>query len=214
MPRDEPSFIVAPGECDELGAQFLDGFEPPHPEQVLLQGSDEALGDAIALGLNSKTASRPDYYQFLLTGGNPHGHDPDPRIWYDGQGASSLPPGVYQLTNTTHAPYSHYDSYGPSPVHRLFQMWQDLHCSVKTVTAANPSGCLNGLFAWVEATVGSGSNGAAPPSGGYTGEGSTAPQFFNIQAGDAPYFKSLADNYTMSDNYHQPVMGGTGANPS
>src|SRR5208337_688524 len=41
MPRDEPSFIVAPGECDELGAQFLDGFERPHPEQVLLQGSDE-----------------------------------------------------------------------------------------------------------------------------------------------------------------------------
>src|ERR1700756_5371043 len=49
MPRDEPSFIVALGECDELGAQFLDGFERPHPEQVLLQGSDEALGDAIAL---------------------------------------------------------------------------------------------------------------------------------------------------------------------
>ena len=51
MPRDEPSFIVAPGECDELGAQFLDGFERPHPEQVFLQGSDEALGNAIALGL-------------------------------------------------------------------------------------------------------------------------------------------------------------------
>src|ERR1700685_1762823 len=50
MPRDEPTFIVALGERDELGAQFLDGFERPHPEQVLLQGSDEALGDAIALG--------------------------------------------------------------------------------------------------------------------------------------------------------------------
>ena len=33
---------------------------------------------------------------------------------------------------------------------------------------------------------------------------------FNMQNGDAPYFKSLADKYTMSDNYHQPVMGGTG----
>ena len=41
MPRDEPSFIVARGECDELGAQFLDCFERPHPEQVFLQGSDE-----------------------------------------------------------------------------------------------------------------------------------------------------------------------------
>src|ERR1700681_2475792 len=51
MARDEPSFVVAPGECDEPDAQFLDGFEGPHPEQVLLQGSDEALGDAIALGI-------------------------------------------------------------------------------------------------------------------------------------------------------------------
>src|SRR5262249_1968146 len=34
--------------------------------------------------------------------------------------------------------------------------------------------------------------------------------FFNMQNGDAPLFKSLADKYTMSDNYHQPVFGGTG----
>ena len=155
----------------------------------------------------------PDYYQFLLTGGTGQtSGSPDPRIWYDGQGASNLPPGVYQLTNTTHSPFLPYDSYAASPVHRLFQMWQELQCSVKTVTAKNPSGCLNDLFAWVENTVGAGSNGAAPPSGGYTGEGSTAPQFFNVQAGDAPYLKLLADTYTMSDNYHQAVLGGTGAN--
>ena len=36
--------------------------------------------------------------------------------------------------------------------------------------------------------------------------------FFNVQTGDAPYLKSLADDYTMSDNYHQAVLGGTGAN--
>ena len=154
----------------------------------------------------------PGYYRYLLTGGNPYGHSPDPRIWYDGEGASSLPPAVYQLTNTTHPPLLPYDSYAASPVHRLFQMWQDLDCSAKRATAANPSGCLNDLFAWVENTVGSGSNGAAPPSGGYTGEGSTSPQFFNMQAGDAAYLKLLADGYTMSDNYHQAVQGGTGAN--
>ena len=28
--------------------------------------------------------------------------------------------------------------------------------------------------------------------------------------GDTPYTKELADNYAMSDNYHQPAMGGTG----
>ena len=36
--------------------------------------------------------------------------------------------------------------------------------------------------------------------------------FYNVQAGDAPYLKSLADNYAMSDNFHQSVNGGTGAN--
>ena len=36
--------------------------------------------------------------------------------------------------------------------------------------------------------------------------------FYNVQKGDAPYFKILADNYAMSDNFHQSVNGGTGAN--
>ena len=31
-----------------------------------------------------------------------------------------------------------------------------------------------------------------------------------MQNNDVPYLKLLADEYTMSDNYHQPVMGGTG----
>ena len=154
----------------------------------------------------------PDYYQYLLTGGNPYGRAPDPRISYDGEDASSLPPGAYQLTNTTHAPFLPYNSYTASPVHRLFQMWQQLGCDAGKATTVNPSGCSNDLFAWVEHTVGAGSNGKAPPSGGYAGEGSTAPQFLNMQEGDAPYLKFLADTYTMSDNYHQGVLGGTGAN--
>ena len=36
--------------------------------------------------------------------------------------------------------------------------------------------------------------------------------FYNVQNGDAPYFKYLADHYAMSDNFHQSVNGGTGAN--
>jgi len=36
--------------------------------------------------------------------------------------------------------------------------------------------------------------------------------FYNVQQGDAPYLKKLADTYSMSDNYHQAVHGGTGAN--
>jgi phospholipase C len=33
--------------------------------------------------------------------------------------------------------------------------------------------------------------------------------FYNMARGDAPLFKTLADTYTINDNYHQPVMGGT-----
>jgi phospholipase C len=34
----------------------------------------------------------------------------------------------------------------------------------------------------------------------------------HARPGDAPFFKSLADQYAISDNYHQAIMGGTGAN--
>jgi hypothetical protein len=70
-------------------------------------------------------------------------------------------------------------------------------------------------------SVGSNVNGKAQPpnfSTDYapgkitTGEGATAMGFYNVLQGDAPYSKQLADNFAMSDNYHQPVMGGTGAN--
>ena len=77
------------------------------------------------------------------------------------------------------------------------------------------------LFPWVEVTVGAGTNGLTQPANfsteysptaTTTGEGSTAMGFYNVQNGDAPYFKQLADTYAMSDNFHQSVNGGTGAN--
>jgi hypothetical protein len=37
--------------------------------------------------------------------------------------------------------------------------------------------------------------------------------YSNTQKGESPYLKSPADQYTMSDNYHQPAMGGTGPEP-
>src|SRR5260221_11821820 len=36
--------------------------------------------------------------------------------------------------------------------------------------------------------------------------------FYNIGQGDAPIMRDLAQHYAISDNYHQPVQGGTGAN--
>jgi phospholipase C len=50
-----------------------------------------------------------------------------------------------------------------------------------------------------------------PPDFTYK-EGATAMGFYNVQQGDVPYFKQLADTYSMSDNFHQSVEGGTGAN--
>jgi phospholipase C len=148
-----------------------------------------------------------DYYQFLTTGGTGIAAPAiDTRILE----AENLPPGPFQLT-----PGVGYDDYAASPVHRFYQMWQQLDCNVDYATTQNPSGCLSDLFSWVETSVGAGANGAAQPETFTeltTHEGSTALGFYNVQQGDAPYLKSIADTYAMSDNYHQAVMGGTGAN--
>ncbi len=37
-------------------------------------------------------------------------------------------------------------------------------------------------------------------------------QFLNVAKGDAPYFTQLAQQYALSDNFHQSIQGGTGAN--
>lgn len=122
----------------------------------------------------------------------------------------NLPNGPYQLT-----PGVPYDAYAGSPVHRFYQMWQQLDCNTKYATTKNPSGCQADLFPWVEVTIGAGSNGEPQPTpfnDETTCEGAISMQFFNVQQGDAPYLTSLAEQYTLSDNMHQAVMGGTGAN--
>jgi phospholipase C len=149
-----------------------------------------------------------DYYLYLTTGGSGLAHGAlDTRI----PNADKLPNGPFQLTSSTHP----YDAYDNSPVHRFYQMWQQFDCSAANATRNNPSGCANDLWPWVEDTIGAGSNGN-PQAAGFsdtsTKEGSTSMGFYNMQRGDAPYFKYLADHYAMSDNFHQSVMGGTGAN--
>jgi len=149
-----------------------------------------------------------DYYVYLTTGGTGLAHGAvDTRV----PNATSLPSGPFQLTSAT-LPY---DSYANSPVHRFYQMWQQFDCNAANATRSNPSGCLNDLWPWVEVSVGAGTNGNPQPQGFNeysTKEGSTSMGFYNMLQGDAPYFKFLADSYAMSDNFHQSVMGGTGAN--
>lgn len=149
------------------------------------------------------------YYKYLTTGGTGlKSGTPDTRI----ANLDDLPPGPFQIT-----PGIPYDAYAASPVHRFYQMWQELDCDAAYSTQWNPSGCRADLFPWVETTIGAGSNGKAQPkpfTEESTREGAAAMGFYNVQQGDAPYFKYLADRYAMSDNYHQAVMGGTGANHS
>jgi phospholipase C len=139
------------------------------------------------------------------------------------EGASGLP---YQTLDTRIANYNKLASgpfqlspgvgtntYANSPVHRYYQMFQQLDCNASYATTTNPSGCRADLFPWVEVTVGAGTNGNPQPKGfndESTHEGATSMGFYNVQQGDLAYFKSLADQYTILDNYHQPAKGGTG----
>jgi phospholipase C len=69
------------------------------------------------------------------------------------------------------------------------------------------------LFVWVAETAGIGNHndgfGTTPDD---THQGGLAMGFFNMSTGDAPFFKQMADFYAIGDNYHQAIMGGTGAN--
>jgi phospholipase C len=171
-------------------------------------------GDSLTLAQQSENGLPADYYPYLISGGTGQtSHTPDQRI----ANVNALPAGPFQLTGPTFP----YNDYSASPVHRFYQMWQQLDCSTDHATEKRPSGCNAHLFSWVEVTVGAGANGVSPPANFSTeysptavttGEGSTALGFYNMQNGDAPYFKSLADHYAMSDNFHQSVDGGTGAN--
>jgi acid phosphatase len=134
---------------------------------------------------------------------NPVGSGPDPRIPAD------LPNGPYSVSR--YLPYPREDSVPTlasssaamsaatgDPVHRFFQMWQQ----------CGPENQKLDLFTWVAVTTGMGgdTSGVLP---GSTGQGGELMGFLNMAGGDARYFRSMADRYASSDNYHQPMMGGT-----
>lgn len=119
---------------------------------------------------------------------------------------TTMPNGPFQIS--WYVPYA---AYTGDPVHRFFQMWQEV------------DGGRHDKFVWVEETIGTGSNGNPVPAGGFNPkEGAISMGFYNMNpytdaqgkanAGDAQIFKSFAQTYAISDNYHQGVMGGTGAN--
>jgi phospholipase C len=113
---------------------------------------------SLTLAQQSETGLPSNYYPYLLSGGTGQASKtPDQRI----SNVDTLPAGPFQLTNGSAFVY---DDYAASPVHRFYQMWQQLNCSLTTASWSNPSGCNSKLFAWVEVTVGAGTNGVAQAS--------------------------------------------------
>jgi phospholipase C len=192
-PIDKTLYPLLPPLMTDGATSGLSEKKPPFLTQAQAAANDS--------GLN------PSDLPLLLSGGTGlPTHSIDTRL----PNVMKLPNGPYQLT-----PGVPYNAYAASPVHRFFQMWQQMDCNTAHASADNPSGCLNDLFPWVEVSVGAGSNGKAPPASfndQSTGEGSTAMGFYNMARGDAPYLKELAATYAVSDNYHQGVAGGSGAN--
>jgi len=126
-------------------------------------------------------------------------------------GASSLPvnsldtrvPGAGTLTGPfpLQGPNISDDDYTGDTTHRFFQAWQQQDCSIANATKDDPAGCKSDLFPFVMATY-SATNKSQGNSMG----------FYNAEQEQAPVLKSLADRFTLSDNFHQSFQGGTGAN--
>ena len=113
----------------------------------------------------------------------------------DARFPANLPNGPFQIT--------HHVSYGAhtgDPTHRFYQMWQQVN------------GGKSDMFVWVASHTGPGPSNPYPLAPDHTFQGGEAMGFYNIASGDAQYFKYLAEQYAIADNYHQPIMGGTAAN--
>ena len=144
---------------------------------------------------------------------------PQPNTTYvapgcDGQAANSpddrfpanLPNAPYQITKYVpyfddHLQYTggceFYGAYVGDPLHRFYQMTQQT------------LGYQAMLNTWVANTAGD-DNGAIPPAPIF--QGAVQMGYYNMAQGDAPILQDLAQHYAISDNYHQAVQGGTGAN--
>ena len=130
------------------------------------------------------------------------GNSPDTRF------PASLPNGPFQISQyvpyfDSHVQYSQFGqcelfgAYVGDPLHRFYQMWQQSAASQSRLTT------------WVANTAGD-DNGAIPPAPIH--QGAVSMGFYNMAQGDAPILRNLAQHYAISDNYHQAVQGGTGAN--
>ena len=102
------------------------------------------------------------------------------------------------------------DDYTGDMTHRFYQAWQQSDCSIANATRANPTGCLNDLFPFVMATYAL-NDSVTPATQGNFSEGNEMG-FYDAEQEEASTLKTLADRFSLSDNFHQSFQGGTGAN--
>lgn len=161
---------------------------------------------AIEYGITSDPGLAPGDQQLLNDGGI----FPQFPFFPDDRFPANMPSGPFPITR-----YVKYSDTTGDPVHRFYQMWQEIDCSAANFSSSNPSGCMADLFPWVATSVGWGTSNTPPPSpftDQSTFQGAVSMGFYNMAAGDVPYFASLANTYAISDNYHQFLLGGTGPN--
>ncbi len=120
--------------------------------------------------------------------------------------AGTLPNGPFVLQG----PMITDDDYTGDMTHRFYQAWQQSDCSIANATKANPTGCLNDLFPFVMATYDL-NDSKVPAVQGNFSEGNEMG-FYDAEQEEASTLKTLADRFTLSDNFHQSFQGGTGAN--
>ncbi|MBV8206275.1 MAG: phosphoesterase [Acidobacteria bacterium] len=168
---------------------------PPGTPAALLGAVEPSLEPA-DLNLLTTGAASAFSQTFVLP-------DTDTRV----ANANNLPNGPFPLRGAK-LPY---DSYTGDTTHRLYEMWQQSDCSLRNATPENPSGCLSDLYPFVITNY---TNQPDPASGGAIDDngGGNSMAFYNVQQGDVPVLAGLAREYSMSDNFHQSVMGGTAAN--
>jgi phospholipase C len=207
-------------------------YRPPAGQSVMNLLSEGIVSASGASGGNvgaaqQQTATETSSYQVSPPRTGAYSTLPQPNTTYVAgacSGQNGNVPDVRFPSNLANSPYQitkyvpYFDDHGEfssfggtcefngafvgDPLHRFYQMYQEI------------SKGKNDLWTWVHGTAGD-SNGDPPPSpftDQSTDQGALDMGYYNMASGDAPTFNFLGHHYAMSDNYHQSVMGGTGAN--
>ena len=189
-----PYKTLPPPDLNGVPLSASDANPPPFATVAAAEAAEPSLEAEDAVLLTTGAATNVPPFKPEINGVR----NPDTRIL----NVNNLPNGPFQQTAKDAQGHGlAYDAYTEDTIHRFYQMWQQSDCSVEHATKRNPSGCLSDLLPYVITTFAN-----------LTEEGmGTSMAFFNMNQGDAPVLKKLAQEFSIADNYHQAVTGGTGA---